>query len=85
MVTHRGIITTVIEQSKMKPEESFVSISQYEQELNLSNKQKARWNGKKCIGLYEIMHVEPIVPFKYNREKNMDDWVITDDINDIEL
>lgn len=85
MVTHRGIITKVIEQSKMKPEESIAFISQYEQELNLSDKQKDRWNGKKCIGLYEIMHIEPTVPFKYNREKNVDDWVITDDINDIKL
>lgn len=84
-ITHRGILTKVIEQYKMSPEESNQFIDKYEKELNLSKKQKERWYGKKCVGLYEIEHIEEIEPFKYNREKNMDDWVITDDINDIKL
>lgn len=83
IVNYRGIISKVIEQYKMTPEESTSFINQYESELNLSDKQKTRWLGKKCIGLYEIKHIEEVEPFKYNREKNMDDWVITDSIEDI--
>ncbi|CAM2807987.1 hypothetical protein [Erysipelothrix tonsillarum] len=85
MVTHRGLLTKVIEQYKMSPEESIELIEKYKKELNLSKKQTERWYGKKCIGLYEVQHIEEIEPFKYNREKNMDDWIITDNIDDIKL
>ena len=80
MVTHRGVITNVIEKYKMTPEESEAFIKEYDSELNLSSEQKKRWYGKKCVGLYEIKWMEAIEPFKYKREKNMDDWIITDDI-----
>lgn len=40
---------------------------------------------EKCIGLYEVSYLEKIEPFYYNREKNMDDWIITDNIEDIKL
>ena len=83
--THRGVLTKVIEKYKMTPEESTEFIKGFEQELNLSEKQKTRWYGKKCIGLYEVNHLEKIDPFYYDREKNMDDWIITDNIADIKL
>lgn len=81
LVTHRGVISKVIEKYKMTPEESESFIKEYDSELNLSDDQKKRWYGKKYIGLYEIAFIESISPFKYKREKNMDDWIITDDIN----
>lgn len=83
VVTHKGIISKVIESEKMTPAESVAFIQQYEHELNLSKAQYDRWNGKKFLAVYEIANLEPITPFKYNRENNMDDWIITDDINRI--
>ncbi|WP_323616437.1 hypothetical protein [Erysipelothrix rhusiopathiae] len=83
MVTHRAILTDVIEKYKLTPDESVQYINGFNKQLNLSEKQKLRWYGKKCIGLYEISKIEPIEAFKYNRTKNMDDWIITDDINQI--
>ena len=83
LVTHRGVITEVIEKYKMTPEESTAYIAGFADQLQLSKKQLDRWNGKKCIGLYEITHLEAIEPFVYNREKNMDDWIITDNIDKI--
>lgn len=83
MVTHRAVLTDVIEKYKMTPEASIEYINEFDKQLNLSEKQKNRWYGKKCIGLYEISKIEPIEAFKYNRTKNMDDWIITDDINQI--
>ena len=79
----KKVLTKVVEKYKMTPEESTAFIKGFGEALNLSEKQKTRWYGKKCIGLYEVDHLEQIEPFYYNREKNMDDWVITDDINDI--
>jgi len=83
--THRGIISKVVESEKMTPEESIEFIKKYEKELNLSKKQYERWAGKKFLAVYEISKLEEIEPFKYNREKNMDDWIITDNISKIKL
>jgi len=84
-VTHKGIILNVIESEKMTPEESVDFIKKYEKELNLSKDQYDRWAGKKFLAVYEISNLEKITPFKYNRENNMDDWIITDDINKIKI
>lgn len=82
-VTHKAIISTVIESEKMTAEESVEFVKKYEKELNLSEEQHKRWAGKKFLAVYEISNLEEIEPFKYNRENNMDDWIITDDINKI--
>lgn len=85
IVTHKAVISKVIESEKMTPEESETFIKKYEKQLNLSRDQYARWNGKKFLAVYEISNLESITPFQYNRENNMDDWIITDDINKIKL
>jgi len=84
-VTHKGIISKVIESEKMTPEQSVEFINKYEKELNLSKDQYDRWAGKKFLAVYEISKLEEITPFQYDREKNMDDWIITEDINKIKL
>jgi hypothetical protein len=81
MVTYKGIITQVVESYKMTPDESLSFIKKYEKELNLSQEQFDRWSVKKCLAVYQIENIESIPPFKYNRQNNMDDWIITDDIN----
>lgn len=84
-VTHRGIIKNVIETEKMTPEESIAFVDAHQEELNLSKAQYKRWAGKKFLALYEIHHIEAIEPFQYDRQNNMDDWVITEDINQIKV
>ncbi len=83
-ITHRGIIANVIESEKMTKEESIDFVKRYEKELNLSKNKSIVGQGK-YLAVYEIAELEEITPFQYNREKNMDDWVITDDINKIKL
>jgi len=83
LVSHRGIISKVIESEKMTPEESINFVKKYEKELNLSKDQYEKWAGKRYLAVYEISTIEKIEPFSYNREKNMDDWIITDDIKKI--
>lgn len=83
LITHRGIISKVIESEKMTKEESISFVDKYEKELNLSKEQYKRWAGKKFLAVFEIDKLEAVEPFKYNRESNMDDWIITDDINKI--
>jgi hypothetical protein len=81
LVTHKAIISNVVESYKMTPEETIAFIKKYEKQLNLSEEQYERWSVKKCLAVYEITNIEAITPFKYNRQNNMDDWIITDDIN----
>ena len=81
MVTHKGVISNVVESYKMTPQESVEFIKKYKKELNLSKDQYDRWSVKKCLAVYEIASIEAIIPFRYNRKNNMDDWIITDDIN----
>lgn len=83
LVTHRGVITQVSESEKMTKEESAAFVQRYEKELNLSKKQYDRWAGKKYLAVFEIDHIEELEPFTYQRGKNMDDWVITDSIEEI--
>lgn len=85
IVSHRGIISKVIETEKMTPEESIDFVDKYEKELYLSNDQYKRWVGKKFLAVFEIDKIEAIEPFKYRRDKNMDDWIITESIDDIRL
>jgi hypothetical protein len=84
-ITHKGTIKQVVESEKMTPDESVAFIKKYEKELSLSKDQYERWAGKKFLAVYEIGGIKAIVPFKYNRASNMDDWVITDDINKIKV
>ena len=81
LVTSKAVVKNVIETEKMAEEESINFINKYEKELNLSKDQYKRWAGKKYLCLIEVNNIEKIIPFKYNRENNMDDWIITDDIN----
>ncbi len=81
MVTHKGIISNVVESYKMTSQESIEFIKKYEKELSLSKEQYDRWSIKKCLAVYEIIDIKEIEPFKYYRQKNMDDWIITDDIS----
>lgn len=85
LITHRGIISKVVETEKMTKEESFAFVDKYEKELNLSKDQYKRWAGKKFLAVFEIDKLEAVEPFKYNRESNMDDWIITESIEDIKL
>lgn len=50
--------------------------------LNLSEKQKARWN-KKCICLAEFSNVKEITPLEFDRQSNMDDWLIIEKKEDV--
>lgn len=81
IVTHKAIISNIEEKYKMTTEESISFIKKYDRKLNLSKEQYDRWSIKKCLAVYEISNIIEIAPFKYERKNNMDDWIITNDIN----
>jgi len=85
LVTARAVVKSVNETDKMTEEESIDFVNKYAKELNLSKEQYKRWAGKKYLCLIEVDQLESIEPFKYNRTNNMDDWIITDDINKLKV
>ena len=83
LVTHKAVVKAVLETDKMTEDESKIFVDAHAKQLNLAKHQYERWAGKKFLCVINVDHIEEIEPFEYNRENNMDDWVITDDIDKI--
>ena len=58
------------------------TLADHQDKLNLSEKQKVRWH-KKCLCLVEFENVEKITPLAFERQGNMDDWLIIEKIEDV--
>ncbi|APC79579.1 hypothetical protein NPD2_3053 [Clostridium botulinum] len=50
--------------------------------VHLSKKQQERWH-KKCMCLVEFENVSEIQPLDFDRQGNMDDWLIIEKIEDV--
>lgn len=67
---------------KLSEEEINRIMIENQDKLNLSEKQRIRWN-KKCICLVEFSNVKQITPLAFDHQGNMDDWLIIEKIEDI--
>ena len=50
--------------------------------LNLSEKQVTRWH-KKCLCLVEFEDIKEISPLAFDRQSNMEDWLIVEKNEDV--
>jgi len=67
---------------KLTDEEIVKTLENNQSKLNLSDKQKERWH-KKCLCLVEFKDVKEITPLDFDRQSNMDDWLIIEKIEDV--
>lgn len=67
---------------KLTMDESAQMLEENQNKLDLSEKQKVRWN-KKCLCLVEFKDVKEIVPLAFDYQGNMDDWLMIDKIEDV--
>ena len=67
---------------KLTREEGLQVLMKNQSQLNLSEKQKERWN-KKCMCIVEFENVHEIGPLDFEHQRNMDDWLILDKIEDV--
>ena len=67
---------------KLSEEEISETLSGNQLKLRLTEKQLARWH-KKCLCLVEFANVRKIEPLEFDRQGNMDDWLIIDKIEDV--
>lgn len=81
-ITSKAKVKSVENYIKLSDEEITKLLDEYQDKLNLSDKQKVRWN-KKCLCLVEFKDVEEIEPLEFDHQGNMDDWLIIDKIEDI--
>lgn len=67
---------------KLTEDEIVKTLEDNQRMLNLSTKQKERWH-KKCLCLVEFKDVKEITPLEFDRQNNMDDWLIIEKIEDV--
>lgn len=67
---------------KLSDEEIDAALESNRDKLDLSENQKKRWH-KKCLCFVEFENVRAIEPLDFDRQGNMDDWLIIEKIEDV--
>lgn len=81
-ITATAQVKSVQNLVKLTEGQIFETLEQNQNKLNLSKKQQERWH-KKCMCLVEFEEVKPIEPLDFDRQGNMDDWLIIEKIEDV--
>ena len=87
LILARGNVKRVVNSEKMSPGESIALVDRYATQLKLSEKQYARWAGKRYLVLIEIDQVMEVDPFPIDKSAygNMDDWFPVETIDTVKL
>ena len=81
-ITASATVTHVENYVKLTDDEITQTLEARQDKLALSEKQKQRWH-KKCLCLVEFNSVQSIEPLAFDRQGNMDDWLIIEKIEDV--
>lgn len=81
-ITTTAVVKEVQNFVKLSEEEITKTLADNQRKLNLSDKQKNRWH-KKCLCLVEFEAVREIPPLAFEHQKNMDDCLILENIEDV--
>ena len=80
----KAIVKSVFNSEPLTPEASKSIVLKEQPYLNLSDQQVKRWAGKKRLCIVEIKSFEELnKPLIYSRQKNMDDWITVEHIEDV--
>lgn len=82
LISVQATVSSVQNYVKLSDEEIDNVLEENRQKLNLTDKQKERWH-KKCLCLVEFENVRKIGPLEFDRQGNMDDWLIIEKIEDV--
>ena len=80
-------VKSVFNSDQLSTEESAQLVDRYQDKLQLTKKQYARWAGKRYLVLIEISGVESLEPFRIDRSDygNMDDWLPVEQIEKVSV
>lgn len=82
LITAKATVVSVQNLVKLTEEEINENLDKNQPKLNLTDKQRTRWH-KKCMCLVEFKDVMKIDPLEFDKQGNMDDWLIIDKIEDV--
>jgi hypothetical protein len=73
----RGVVSSVISSDKLSIEESFKTIINYQDKLQLPDKQFSKLAGKQYLVLIDLNDIHEIEPFSIDKSifTNLDDWL----------
>ncbi len=82
LITEKAVVKNVQNYIKLSDDEITKILEEKKKKLNLNDRQKERWH-KKCLCLVEFEKLETIEPLEFDRQGNMDDWLIIEKIEDV--
>jgi hypothetical protein len=85
VVRARAAVAAAIHSDKLSEDASRALVQQYQPKLSLTEKQLARWAGKRYLVLVEVANVEAIPSFAIDKSNfgNMDDWLLVERIETV--
>ena len=81
-ISATATVVSVQNHERLAEDEIIHMLEANQSKLNLSEKQKERWH-KKFLCLVEFSDVKTIEPLEFERQGNMDDWLIIEKIEDV--
>jgi hypothetical protein len=81
-VRAKAVVSSAIHSEKLGEDESRALVLRHQPKLCLTEKQLARWAGKRYLVLIEVAGVESVSPFAIDKSSygNMDDWLPVENI-----
>lgn len=81
-ITAKAVVKSVQNFVKLTEQEALDILKDNQDKLNLTDKEFERWM-KKCLIIVEFENVQEIEPMIFDHQRNMDDWLILEKIEDV--
>lgn len=81
-ITHQAVVESVFNFTKLSEEATGDVLKTHESALALTEAEMKRWS-KRCMVLVGFKDVKAINPLAFEHQKNMDDWLILENIHDV--
>lgn len=82
LISAKAIVSQVEEAVSLSEEGICEMLERFQPALCFTEKQKQRWH-KKCLCIVGFTNVEAIDPLPFDKQGNMDDWLIIEKIEDV--
>ena len=83
LIKAKGVVRQAIHSDQLTADGCEQLIQAHADKLQLTPAQYKRWQGKRYLCLIQLGDIAGMEPFSYNRSKNMDDWIIVEDIDQV--
>ncbi len=87
VIKARAVVQSVLNSEKIEKEQSISLVTEYQDQLQLTERQFKRWVGKRYLVLISVSEIEEVLPFAVDKSDfgNMDDWLPVEDIERVRM